>query len=105
MTAGSAFLALAGPVGWTIAGVMLTGSVGSGLFASHKNKKTAEKLVGERENLEEIIRKFNNLNSEVKALSDITITQAEGLLNQQRLWLAMIIIVFLLKKRLRRGFL
>ncbi|MDI9472050.1 MAG: hypothetical protein QM221_03985 [Bacillota bacterium] len=78
MTAGSAFLALAGPVGWTIAGVMLTGSVGSGLFASHKNKKTAEKLVGERENLEEIIRKFNNLNSEVKALSDITITQAEG---------------------------
>ena len=68
MSAGSAFLALAGPVGWTIAGVMLAGSVGSGLFASHKNKETANKLIGERENLEKIIRKFNTMNSEVKAL-------------------------------------
>ena len=78
MTAGSAFLALAGPVGWTIAGVMLAGSVGSGLFASHKNKKTADKLIAERENLEKIIRKFNNMNSKVTALLETTSTQIVG---------------------------
>lgn len=70
--------ALAGPVGWTIAGVMLAGSVGSGLFASHKNKKTANKLIAERENLEKIIRKFNNMNSEVTALVETTRTQIVG---------------------------
>lgn len=78
MSAGSAFLALAGPVGWTIAGVMLAGSVGSGLFASHKNKKTANKLIVERENLEKIIRKFNNMIAEVKALLETTNTQITG---------------------------
>lgn len=78
MTAGSALLALAGPVGWTIAGVMLAGSVGSGLFASDKNKKTANKLIAERENLEEIIRKFNNMNAEVKALVETTNIQITG---------------------------
>lgn len=38
MVAGNAFLALAGPVGWGIAGVF---AVGGGLFAAHKNKKAA----------------------------------------------------------------
>lgn len=40
MAAGNAFLALAGPVGWGIAGTMI---VGGGLFASFKNKKVSEK--------------------------------------------------------------
>lgn len=39
MAAGNAFLALAGPVGWAIAGV---GIAGGGIYASCKNKKTAE---------------------------------------------------------------
>ncbi|MBQ6799494.1 MAG: hypothetical protein IJP08_00095 [Bacteroidaceae bacterium] len=39
MSAGSAFLALAGPVGWTVAGVAI---VGGGFFASYKNKRAAE---------------------------------------------------------------
>ena len=84
MSAGSAFLALAGPVGWTIAGVMLAGSVGTGLFASHKNKKTADKLMAERENLEIIIRKFNNMNSEVKALVETTNTQIAGVSRSEK---------------------
>lgn len=84
MSAGSAFLALAGPVGWTIAGVMLAGSVGSGLFASYKNKETAKKLIVERENLEKIIRKFNNMNSEVKALVDITKIQIDGVTKAEK---------------------
>ena len=78
MTAGNALLALAGPVGWTIAGIALTASVGTGLFASHKNKETASKLVNERENLEVIIRKFNNLNAEVEVLIEVTDTQIVG---------------------------
>jgi hypothetical protein len=78
MSAGSAFLALAGPIGWGIAGVMLTASFGAGLFASHKNKKTANKLVAEKENLEKVIRKFNNMNAKVKALIGTTKTQVAG---------------------------
>ncbi len=39
MAAGHALLALAGPIGWGIAGITL---IGSGLFAAHKNKKIAE---------------------------------------------------------------
>ncbi len=78
MTAGNALLALAGPVGWTIAGIALTASVGTGLFASYKNKETAIKLISERENLELIVRKFNNLNADVEALIEVTDTQIEG---------------------------
>ncbi|WP_270337708.1 hypothetical protein [Streptococcus infantarius] len=84
MSAGSAFLTLAGPVGWTIAGVMLAGSVGSGLYASHKNKETANKLIVERENLEKIIRKFNTMNSEVKALVETTNTQITGVTKAEK---------------------
>lgn len=40
MTAGSAFLAMAGPVGWAVAGIA---AVGGGAFISHKNKEAAEK--------------------------------------------------------------
>ena len=40
MAAGEAFLALAGPVGWGIAGVF---GVGGGILAIRKNKKAAEK--------------------------------------------------------------
>lgn len=84
MTAGSALLGLAGPVGWTIAGVMLAGSVGSGLFASRKNKDTANKLIAERNNLEEVIRRFNNMNAEVNALIETTNTQVNGVLRAEK---------------------
>ncbi|MFC0234666.1 hypothetical protein ACFFIF_11835 [Vagococcus entomophilus] len=80
MTAGGALLALAGPVGWTIASVMFAGSVGSGVFASHKNKEIADKVIAERENFEKIIRKFNNMNVKVEALIEITDTQIKGVL-------------------------
>lgn len=39
MGAGSAFLALAGPIGWTVAAITIAGG---GFFASYKNKKAAE---------------------------------------------------------------
>lgn len=42
MAAGNAFLALAGPVGWGIAGTL---AVAGGIFAAHKNKKAAEEAM------------------------------------------------------------
>lgn len=42
IAAGNAFLALAGPVGWGIAGTL---AVAGGLFAAHKNKKAAEEAM------------------------------------------------------------
>lgn len=42
IAAGNAFLALAGPVGWGIAGTL---AVAGGLFAAHKNKKAAEEAI------------------------------------------------------------
>ncbi|MCE2059560.1 hypothetical protein ACXONV_09805 [Streptococcus thermophilus] len=78
MSAGTGLLLLAGPVGWTIAGVAGVAAIGSGIFASHKNKETAEKFVGERENLETIIRNFDNMNAEVVVLVETTGAQIGG---------------------------
>ncbi|WP_426711145.1 hypothetical protein [Cetobacterium sp. SF1] len=55
MAAGSALLALAGPIGWGIAG---TGIIGAGLFASSKNKKIAEEANEQRYEIELGIKKL-----------------------------------------------
>ena len=78
MSAGTAFLGLAGPVGWTIAGVAGAAAIGSGIYANHKNKETADKLLLERQNVEVLIRKFNVKNAEVAALTEATQTQIDG---------------------------
>lgn len=53
MAAGNALLALAGPIGWGIAGVIV---VGGGLFASFKNKAAAEKAHAVTLEIEEKIK-------------------------------------------------
>lgn len=62
MAAGNAFLALAGPVGWSIASVL---AIGGGVFALYKNKKAAEeaqKIAIEIENhISKLRPKFNKL--------------------------------------------
>lgn len=78
MSVGTAFLGLAGPVGWTIAGVAGAAAIGSGIYANHKNKETADKLLLERQNVEVLIRKFNVKNAEVAALTEATQTQIDG---------------------------
>lgn len=74
MAAGNAFLALAGPVGWGIAGIFV---IGGGLFAAHKNKQAAHqaqnialdierriaKLSPKIEELEHLIKKTSKLKS------------------------------------------
>lgn len=69
IAAGQAFLAMAGPVGWTIGGVAL---VGGGLMANSKNKKIAEqaeqqtrKIKKEINNLKQIDEKVHE---EIKAI-------------------------------------
>lgn len=79
MAAGNAFLALAGPIGWGIAGVCV---VGGGIFAAHKNKKAAEeaqKLTLEIERKISFLRpkvdKLYRLNKETEKLkSGLSIT-------------------------------
>ncbi|MGL5550443.1 MAG: hypothetical protein ACRDD4_12145 [Culicoidibacterales bacterium] len=78
MSAGTALLALAGPVGWTIAGVAGAASIGSGIYANIKNKKVATQLLAERQNLETIKSKFMQLNLEIEALIEATETQIIG---------------------------
>ena len=65
MAAGNAFLAMAGPVGWGIAGVFI---VGGSIFAANKNKKAAQ----EAHNItEEIEKKISILQPKIIALQHL----------------------------------
>ena len=75
MSAGTALLGLAGPVGWTIGGVAF---VGSASFSFIKNKKIAEDVNSEKEKVEELIRKFNGYNNEIVEIKNLTITHTNG---------------------------
>lgn len=79
MTAGSALITLAGPVGWTIAGVMLTTSLGVGVLANHINEKTIKEARKEREDIEKLIRNFDVVIADVLALQEVTREQINGL--------------------------
>lgn len=77
MAAGTALLALAGPVGWTIAGGAALVSIGVGAAAAVKNKKAAGDLNKERLEVEAAIRRFDQTTAEVDALLELTVTQME----------------------------
>ncbi|CAK7017277.1 MAG: hypothetical protein PEPC_00713 [Peptostreptococcus russellii] len=84
ISAGSALIGLAGPVGWTIAGVMFAGSLASGLYASNKNKETARSLNADRIHIEKTIRKVNNMNVEVNELLGVTRIQVNGVIKAEK---------------------
>lgn len=65
MAAGNALLALAGPIGWGIAGVLI---VGGGTFSSLKNKKAAEKA---SDIAKEVQQKIAVLKPKVKKLESL----------------------------------
>ena len=65
MASGKALLALAGPIGWGIAGVC---AVGGGLFAAHKNKKAAEEA---QEIAKDIEKKIAVLRPKVRKLEHL----------------------------------
>lgn len=78
VSAGSALLGLAGPIGWTIGGVSL---VGSASFEALKNKKIASKVNLEKMKVDELIQKFTGFNSEIIEIKNLTIGHMEGLKN------------------------
>lgn len=79
MAAGTALLALAGPIGWTIAGGAALVSVGVGATAAVKNKKAAHDLNTDRLEVEAAIRRFDATTAEVDALLELTVAQTEQL--------------------------
>lgn len=84
MAAGNAFLAMAGPIGWGVAGVLV---LAGGYFAAIKNKKAAEKANNCAIELEKryrtlipIYRKMQKLEKKTKELySSLSITEMVNL--------------------------
>jgi len=76
MAAGNALLALAGPIGWTIAGATLLSSIV--LFAKKRTKLNKEKNE-EIENVKRNIETVKELDLKIKEVLDNTITIREGL--------------------------
>ena len=84
MSAGSAFLAMAGPVGWAIGGIAV---IGGGIFASSKNKQAADKaneiarqIAKDIRTLKPKLNKLTHLHDETKKLkSGLNITKMVNL--------------------------
>ena len=76
MSAGSTFLALAGPVGWSVAAVAITGG---SLFASYKNKKAAEKANEAAEKISVYIYRLRPKLEKLIRLHDETVKLKSGL--------------------------
>ncbi|MCR5546771.1 MAG: hypothetical protein K6F30_09895 [Lachnospiraceae bacterium] len=76
MAAGSALLAMAGPVGWTIAGATLLSSIV--LFAKKRAKLNAEKNE-EIEKVKKNIEKVKELDASIKVILDETVNLKEVL--------------------------
>lgn len=79
VAAGNAFLALAGPVGWGIAGAMLTASVGAGVVANRKNEEVAKEAIEEQKKVELLARQLKEKVIEVTELIELTGKQTEGI--------------------------
>ena len=78
MSAGSAFLAMAGPVGWAIGGTAL---LGGGLLANSKNKKIAQKAEQQAKEIKketnEVKKIENKIGCEIKAISRLNVGVVE----------------------------
>jgi hypothetical protein len=79
VAAGNAFLALAGPVGWGIAGAMLTASIGAGVVANRKNEEVAKEAMEEQKKVELLARQLKEKVIEVTELIELTEKQTEGI--------------------------
>ena len=79
IAAGNAFLAMAGPVGWGIAGLMLTASVGAGVFANKKNEEVAKEALDEQMKIELLIRQTEKSIIDITELINLIEKQTEGI--------------------------
>lgn len=76
MAAGEALLLLAGPVGWGIAALSVTGGV---LLMRHKNKKIADEATSKRIEIEGYRLEREAMNIAIKELAKITKKQIKGI--------------------------
>ena len=79
MAGGSALLALAGPVGWTIGGAAL---VGGGLYLNSRNKKHAREATEQRLQVEAATRSLFTAEREIRGLDRLTKRYSDGCLNE-----------------------
>ncbi|MDE0179362.1 MAG: hypothetical protein OXP36_12305 [Gammaproteobacteria bacterium] len=77
MAAGKVLLALAGPVGWTVAGAAL---VGAAAYLRYQNRKQAEEATQRRIEVEAEIRSLRAAMAEIEALTASVIRHADGCL-------------------------
>lgn len=77
IAAGEAFLALAGPIGWTIGGVAL---VGAGLFARSRNREIAENAAAETKKVQSHIAALTAAKVEINRLIGLTEAHVGGVL-------------------------
>ena len=81
MAGGSALLALAGPVGWTVGGAAL---VGSGIYLNSRNKKHAKEATEKRMEVEAQIRSLKAASRKIAGIQRLAKTHTEGCLDGLR---------------------
>ena len=79
MVAGKAFLALAGPLGWTIGGLTL---MGAGVWARHKNRIIAEEATSVAIQAERACAVLRSAGCEIDQLYDLTRSHTDGAMRQ-----------------------
>ena len=75
MAAGNTLLALAGPVGWGIAGTVF---VGSGLYLNHRNKKHAKRVTQEYTNVKARIKSLWTARREIDGIHSRIVEHSSG---------------------------
>lgn len=72
MAAGNALIALAGPIGWTIAGVSTLTAVGFGIASSNKNQEYVNQCNEQQMMLEKAVRQIWLVRQDIKGLLQAT---------------------------------
>lgn len=75
MAAGNTFLAMAGPVGWAVGGILLTGT---GVFTYRKNKKIGEEAIAKRKEILVFNQSLKAALVEIENLINLTKQHAQG---------------------------
>lgn len=75
MAGGSTLLALAGPVGWAVGGLLLAGT---GVFSYRKNKRIGEEAIARRKEIETFDSALKAALKEINSLINLTNTHVQG---------------------------
>lgn len=75
MAGGSALLALAGPIGWAVGGLLLAGT---GVFSYRKNKRIGEEAIAKRKEIETFDSALKAALKEINSLISLTNSHIQG---------------------------